>query len=672
MFDAANRMMAQGKAAADAPAPASIFGSAAGLSQSIEREDRFRIAFYPIACASSPDLAMGLAACIACLLEQSDDLKVYRVFARIDPEDDSDEISSDDCQFSPEQWELQGLDDNVLIYGQLAENANGFQLTLSLDLSLIGEGGALDFTVSAATLADLIGQLPAVAADLTAELELGGGSQLIVDYPPPTSESEILRELLEAVFGWNLDLYLRYWGLEWAEADIQAQYREAEAICARMNEAFGYWCLGMMAQQVLGMEQPELSEAMLPLLAWSQDADAVKSAGLLALSLGLAHPGGTERAIAMLQPLLADPADARVWRRIADLHSEAGHAARAIEVCQEALEAGCESLLIYWRYVELLSVAEANGWLVEDVMLIDPDEIAEEEQIACEIVGALKRITALDPENLEALQLAIAQMVDSEDDEIWLYFERLAALDREALFLVEVIDRLLDLDDLSPAYDILRSRLDDEARKPALYACLAQLAVHERQFERAMGYIDEARASQPEGDDELELDLQRLELMAALPDFESRFAEIKITLANRRAVPERDVDLLESAIEIAPRMIDLYLALSDCYSGWNDHESALEVLSDAQAVTGAHPLLILGRTRGLWRSGQRDEAMRLLNDGIAAFPNAVSLLGQMAGYLIDNDQLDDARAYMERAESIAPSSAALMQLRRLIASKVAR
>ena len=43
----------------------------------------------------------------------------------------------------------------------------------------------------------------------------------------------------------------------------------------------------------------------------------------------------------------------------------------------------------------------------------------------------------------------------------------------------------------------------------------------------------------------------------------------------------------------------------------------------------------------------------------------------MANYLITNNQFDDARQYIARAEAIAPSHRALSQLRRLVAQKMA-
>ena len=99
MIDAADRMRALGKQLQGEGAPSSIFGSAAGLAQSIESEEQFRISVYPFICPEKPETATGLAACLGYLLEQYRSTKVYRCFAKIDLNDGSNEIGPSDYQF---------------------------------------------------------------------------------------------------------------------------------------------------------------------------------------------------------------------------------------------------------------------------------------------------------------------------------------------------------------------------------------------------------------------------------------------------------------------------------------------------------------------------------------------------------------------------------------------
>ena len=193
----------------------------------------------------------------------------------------------------------------------------------------------------------------------------------------------------------------------------------------------------------------------------------------------------------------------------------------------------------------------------------------------------------------------------------------------------------------------------------------------EQNYALAENYLAEARQSFREPDDDLELELQRLELMSAVPDFEARFAEVKLLLNAGRPVSESDAELLESAIDIAPKLVDTYITLARVYAGWRDFEGASEILLESRERAGEHPRIILGLVQVLWNTGRRDDAVQELNEGIASYPNDIALLTQMASYLIENGQMDDARQFMERAESIAPSNRAVTQMRGLIARKLA-
>ena len=669
MSHAASRMISLGNPPEDAQPASSIFASAAGLASSIEHGERFRIAVYPIISDAIPDVAMGIASCLCYLLEQFHDLKAYRCFARIDLDDASDEITSDDYQFSPDQWELDGLDDNIVLCGQLADTNAGLELKLFLDKSLADGEAEDEHSYRAATLNDIINRLPEAAGDV-AEAILGQRPrQLILDYPP-VSSAPAHSETLESVFGWNLDLYLHMWDVEWTESEIRSQYREFIDTSRRCADGFVYWCLGMISQQVLQYGLEEIGEVILPLLHDAIEAEPYQAHGAAAIATGLGRVAHLDRALGLVETFLPGQTEASVWNAAIELYLDAGQHLDAIDACQRALESGVEHPALYWRYVELLQLVEANDLVVPDVLFIDPDQVDEEDEITWETIGALGQILRLDPADTEASLQIISQLIDLEDDTVWDYFERLVKLDPVAPYISEVIEQLVDTEELGPAYEILKSAADD-TNKSYVFASLAQLAIVDQDIALAEKYLDDARQSFTKPDDDLELELQRLELLSAIPDFEARFAETKLMLNAQRPVGEKDVDLLETAIEIAPRLVDTYITLARVYVSWRDSEGAREVLLEGQARAGEHPRITLGLVQALWNGGRRDEAIQQLNDGIASYPNEIVLLAQMASYLIENGQLDDARQYMERAESIAPSSRAVSQLRGLIARKLA-
>ena len=257
--------------------------------------------------------------------------------------------------------------------------------------------------------------------------------------------------------------------------------------------------------------------------------------------------GYVSRASELLEPYLLPESDASAWSSMVDIQLAAGQFPDAIDTCQRALENGLEHPALYWQYAELLINAEAHDWTVEELLLVDPDEHDEADQIPLEITCALKLHIALSPGNLRALQLALAYMIDTEDEELWLHFERLAQNDVTGEFVGDIIDRLVDLADHDRAYDVLERCLD---ANPYAHVYQAQLALADDDPQLASDTIEACRRRFAEIDSDLDADLQRLELKSRLPEFEESFAEIKLLLGTNRQVTEEQVDLLEGAVEI--------------------------------------------------------------------------------------------------------------------------
>ncbi|MCY4018358.1 MAG: hypothetical protein OXG39_03025 [Chloroflexi bacterium] len=663
-------MKSIGRRAAPGPSGSSIFGSTAILSDTINTEEPFRIAVYPIISDTMPDLAMGIASCLCYLLEQWPGVKVYRCFVKIEADEEDNDITSDDYQFSPADWELDGLDDNLVLYGSATFHETAAQLQLHADASMVNAEADSVLTFNYQSVPELIEALPTVAAEIVSNLFDQEPLHLVIDYPKVEQKSAALQSMLEDLFAWNLDLYLSHWGVEWPADEIESQFLSLAGICREIGTDFTLWCLGMTCQQIMQLGLEELGEVIVPLIDRAFGDEGTAAQGRALAALGLSRLGHVDPALTTLEELAANSAEPSVWHTLIEVTLDAGRAWEAIDVCQRALETGVQHPALYWKYAELLIMSEANNWLIEDVLFVDPDEIDESDQIPCEIVGALKTLLETQPDHLQALQLALMYMVDVEDLELWDYFEQLVKRDDNSTYVGEIIERLADTESLTPAYQILQNAIVEPVRNPYLYANLAQLAIVDGNPQMAKEQLQECRRVTETIDDELELELQRLELSADRPGFEGSFAEIKVLLNAKRSIRESDAELLEEAIEIAPRMIDLYVTLSRCYLSWQDKDSAIEVLSEAKNRAGNHPRIVLGMAQIQWTLVMRDEAILTLNAGIAEFPNDVSLLAQTASYLIENGQLDDAKQFVERAESIAPSHGALIQLRRFIAANM--
>ncbi len=670
MLNASEKMKSIGKQVRQAAPSSSLFGSGAELAQSVAAQERFRISVYPLVCAAMPESAMGIAACLSYLLEQYGGIKVYRCFAKIDDDDDS-EITPSDYQFTMDDWEFEGLDDNVALSGELEQRDDGFRLQFLIDLTLLGNADAVKLAFDFGTAHELINALPQIAADIAAILLGTPPNQLVIHYPPLAADSADIETALEIVFDWNLDLYLYLWGADWDDDDVLAQFNEAIEAFRQLQDGFAFWCLGMMAKQVMQSGLESIGDIIAPRLNQGLDVQRQYPHGAAALAAGLAAFGYADRAVQLLEGYPLADVDAGIWHTLIDLYLGGGQLAEAIDANQRALEHGLEHAALYWRYAQMLMMAETNDWFIEDVLLIDPDEIDEDEQIAFEIIQALKRLLAITPGNLSALQLALTYMIEADDEELWEYFARLVQNDRAGQAASDIIERLIDLDDIDPAFEILQEQINKDPAEPYAYVYLAQLALVDGNSELAKTSIASCRQALAQPDHDLELELQRLELSAARPDFEQRFAEIKVMLDAKRHVSDADVEFLEEALETAPLLIDLYIVLSRSYRSWNDIETAFEALADAEEAAGEHPRITQGMAEILWRRNQHDEAVEKLNAALQRFPNDIYLLAQMANYLIENEQMDDARQYIERAESIAPSHGEVWKLRQLIARKLA-
>ena len=593
--------------------------------------------------------------------------KSIAAWQRISPDDDSGEITSEDYQFSIADWELEGLTDNIVLSGSLYSDADGLALGISLDKSFLDDTEVKQLNFHFVSLPKLIDALPSVSAEIMRELGSEDSEPGIITYGAQANDSQDLARLLESVFEWNLDAYLYLWDVEWDEADVRAQVLEIAETARQLDSEFAYWCLGMIAKQVMQAGVDKIGELLLPLLDTSLSQDSQCAPGAAAIALGLSDLEQIDRAAALLQPYLRPNVHASIWLSMIEILLAGGRLSEAIETNQLALENGLTHAALYWQYAQLLMTAEANEWNVEDVLLIDPDEFDEDEHIAVEIASALKLHVNGNPGNLSALQLALAYMIDTDDDELWLYFERLIERDRQGAFAGEIIDRIIDIDDHDAAYEILERHA---AGNRYARVFTAQLALADGDIDLATATIEACRNDAPL-DDDLELELQRLELYARLPKFAETFADIKLTLNAKRQLDESKVDLLEAAIAIAPKLVDLYVILSRSYLNWSDSESALEVLMDAEREAGQHPQIGLGQAQILWSQNQQEAAIEKLNAGLLANPGDIYLLVQMANYLLVNDQLDDAREFIRRAESIAPSHRAIWQVRRLVAQKMA-
>ena len=673
MKNIAEKFKSIGKVAKQANNSSSIFGYTSNLADSIDGKVTFRIGFYPIIDNKNPELAMGISACLCYLLEQYANFEVYRVFAKIET-GGSEDIDIKDSQFLIKDWEFDGLDDNVRLSGYLeGGDSSKYKLNLILDNSLLDESEDVEYSYQFNELHLLLNELPRITEKIVQSIKGELDPELIISYDDLDSSTQFLDEVMIGMFYWNLDLYLHLWDVEWGDDDVETQFTEMLALCKKVNHPFAIWCISMMAKQVMQVGLDAVGDVIVPLIdnVFKQDQDGVTA--VVVLSKGLVNLGYIEDSISLIEKYAGQAStDALVWLTLTETYMHGNQFDKAIDANQRAIEIGIEDQRLLWSYAQLLILAENNDWFVEQLLLVDPDEVDEAEQITQEIIIALESILKQKPDNIVALYILLPYLIDTNSENIWAHFKKLVTLDSASHYTRNIIDHLYELDDLIPAFEILNEQAQHNSENPSSFLNLAQLAIIDEKMDLAQEYLQICEKFLPEYGESIEIEIQRLRLSVEFLNFEQDYSEIKMVLDASHTISEGNIEFLEEAIEIAPKFGDLYVTLALCYLTWKDTDSALEVLNDAQSKVGNHPFIIQTIAQVLWDKGERDTSFNQLNDGLKLYPNNIPLLTQIAGYLIENDQLIDSKPFIERAEIIAPSHPRLWNLRKLIADKTSQ
>jgi len=646
----------------------SLMGDTNLISQVDVKQNR--IGFYPILSEQYPEIAMGIASCLAYLIEQYGDLRVYRIFAQIDANDEDTELSSNDYQFSMNDWEFTGLDDNIILAGSLKQDKSSIELQIHLDFSMVEELEDTNLTFRYKNLVDLVSNLPNIASKIAEKVNNTSPFELIITYPECDATGGDLKDILEDVFFWNLDLYLFLWNVEWSDEEILEQFNEMVNRCVKLESVFASWCTAMMAKQVMQVGLDVIGDVLVPELDGLTTLNSITDIPSATLSMSLANLGYGAKAINLVEQVSVTPdTDVTFWLAKIGVYLKSNNLAKAIDTNQLAIEFGNENIQLYWLYHQLLSTAEHNDLFVEALLFVDPDQVDEEDEITYEIIETLLRATKLEPDNPVILHRLVIHLIEVEHKELWSYFENLLDSSIDSYQVRDIIERFYDLYNIEPAFGILQSQIEIHPDLPEPLIYMAQLYLLDNQLDIAKQYLDKANKMEDLTSD-IETEIQRLSLSVQLDNFESKYADILVLLNAGGNIKEDSIEMLESAIEIAPKFADIYVTLARCYLGWNDVDTAQEVLKDAKTSMGIHPRIAELEAQILLRTGNSSEALDILNQALIQHANDIPILTMIAQILIQNKQIKDSKPYIERAEIIAPSHPAIWKLRRLIADSL--
>jgi tetratricopeptide (TPR) repeat protein len=666
----------------DGPAAANpfsniLFGAGVSLPTLVGRPS-FRVGLWPIQSQQAPEVAMGLAAVLALLLERWPGIRIYRLFAQVDDDPSDYQWSISRSQFDVDDWELDGLDENVAIWGTLEQVQDGWTLQLEVENDLSDEDEPRSFNVEADNLEKLVNALLALSADIAEYLDIGDRPIFLSDYALVSSQEETLAAFLKALFHWDLNSVLALWGKPWADIVANQQALIDKGISLEPN--FGAWAVSSATAKALGFP---FGRDLLSRI--EETAEAFEATAIAAISLALAvFPIDAQRAYNLLEGVLEEQDDVpEAWLALAELYVFGNELTTALYTLQRAIAVEAILPQTYIRYAELLLFLDASNLVLnvgarhrtvrgemfqEELVLISEGEQSEKHALNREAAAALRAALEMTPDAVEIQAQLVMQLIDLEDETLWQEFSRLVELDKTGEYVRSAVDAWYNLSDVSPGIQILEQAAAKHLDRQDLRMNLAVAYLAAEDYESAEQQLVQARQSNT--NPQIEAEIQRLLLSVNDPDFEARLGEITDIVNAGGTLSSEDAEFLEAALEKAPALPSLYVLLGSAYLTWDDADAALETLLDGQKQLPTNPDILFTLGRALWTMGEEDLAFDYLNKGLEANPNNVPLLVLTGRYLFDIAQEEESREFLARAEAIDPRHPLLNETRVYIARQV--
>ena len=663
----AQRLMMQGQMAAP-NVPSAIFGTAGSEGQALYAgQPALRIGLWPLRSAEQPTLAMGLFTLLSFLLERWQDVRVYRLATRLEGEPSQWQWSMASSQFGVDDWQLDGLDDNVGIWGELECDGAGLRLTLFVeDDRLAVDAPPVEISYNTRTLAAMVTALPDVVRQIADTLDVDARRRNSPLYASGEWEEGTLQETLELSFLQELRLYLHLWGQTWSDSQAISGLQQLAQQASLLGD-FGAWLSAKCLARWLHFSED--AEALLPAVAQQDELFPEVDAAAIIVADTLFARGRPGRAIDLLEARV-EGADAALVLALADLYRRSGRVSEAVGALQDAIEAGQGSSELLTYYGDLLQAMDLGGMSCESCVFVDPEQEPQDTQL-WEALAAWEAAHQLEPETPQLLQRILITLaeLDSEDARFWPAFEQLVALQDGREALRQVIDACYGLDSLDPALRVLQDACASEPDNLELGLNLAEVLLLEQDEAALEALLAQLRPLAR--DEETQAEIARLQLMVEEPEFEMRLGEIEGVLDAGNSLSSADTDWLEEIIVRAPGLGGMHALLARAYLGWSEAAAALETLLDGYRRFPADAELAALLGAQLWQAGEEELAFEYLGKGLAQNPNDVPLLSMTGQFLFEDQQEEAARSCLARAEALAPRHPALAQARARIAALMA-
>jgi tetratricopeptide (TPR) repeat protein len=651
--------------------PSAIFGSATTLSaQILPTKPRWRVGLWPIISQSNSESAMGVAAVLGYLLDGWRDVRVYRVFAQLDGDPDSYTWNIQKSQFGVDDWQVDDLDENVAVWGSMAQEGQTWQLRLEIENDLSGEEAPVVFDYQAASIADLVNLLPQAAQDIASNLGADEKFLSAPVYSTVSGDEGQLKEFLGDLFAWERDLLLFLWGNSWSKEQVNSISQSLIEDSANLEGDFGGWAV---ANAISRSMFPAFNPVGEWLISTVDDVvNAFESDGLVPVTLarGMYRLGYSQETYDLLETTVSNYPESRLgWLALAEFYRAGGHISQAIDTFQRAIEIDAVDEALFMAYADLLLVLDYENWTLEEFILIDPAE-KRSDLLIWEAIEAYQAVLDINPDRQDALYQQVMQLVELGEDEprLWSGFQRLVDNDPTGEQVKTFVDSLYHLDNSARAIQILQNAISRQPDRYDLYLNQAVAYIANEQMSQAEANLQKAR--QFTSDPAALSMIDRLSLSIADPEFEARLGDLTVLVNAGKSLNAADVDFLEAAVEKVPTFGDGYVLLAKAYLAWEEPASALETLLDGQKQLPEDVNIIEMLARVLWISDEKALAFETLRKALEKYPAQVSFLALLGRYLFDENQDEEARAYLAKAEVIDPRNSVLNEVRIYIARNI--
>lgn len=668
----ARKMMRINEKVVRSNTPTAIFGSIGDLPQSISTRANYRIGLWPCISEEKPEIAMGLWVALAHLLERWRDIQVYRLFVKLEGEPEDFEWSMEQSQFDVEEWEVEPLDENIGIWGELKQEGESWKLTATIDNDLLtGEDNEPeDISISADSAVAFIAMLPDFAKTIAEKVGAERIDDTDMPYPADNyAENDVLIHFLTEALEWDVKLLAYFWDVEWEDDDVEYDFEAFLKAGKAVQNDFAAWLVAKSVAHTMRPGYSVIGDLLVERVKEVVDTFHSSFYPAPIMASALYNMGFAPQSYRLLEEeVKIHPASQQAWLKLAELYATGGQLLESITRFQTAIEKDVISNPLYRAYGNVMLAADQYGVEVETFVLVDPDKY-EDDSTLWEAIEAYELAGRLDNHDIRALYSQVLQLAYVDEDRLWKSFDKLVLLDKTGEYTRDVIDSLYDIEDFLHGINTLQSLLSKESERIDIYINLASLYLINENEDSAKTLLEKAKGMTE--DIFVLADVERLLLTADDPEFEQRFAEMVGVLDAGNDLPADDVEYLEGIVEKSPNFIQGQLALARAYYLWEDNDEALEVLLEAQERLPDQADILDWLARILWEADERELAFQYLNRGLQNYPFHVPLLARTGRYLFDNGQLPEARAMLSRAEEISPREPSLQGVRAYIAQQMA-